>query len=206
MQPSRSSPRRSRGSCSEPTRANRPASTSLWLRRQRQLDDLVVAAGDPEPDLPADELADEEALEVADALDRAAVQLDDQVAGSDARRRRGAPVEELDHLERRGRDRGRGRARRGSGRVPPTTPRYARRTRPSRISEARIARVVASIGTASPRPIPGDRGVDADDAPARIGKRAAGVARVQRGVGLDHVLDEPARLGRRGSPAIDRAR
>ena len=42
-------------------------------------------------------------------------------------------------------------------------------------------------------PDPGDRRVDADDPPGRIGQRAAGVARVERRVGLDDVLDEAAR-------------
>ena len=37
------------------------------------------------------------------------------------------------------------------------------------------------------------RGVDADDAAARVRERAPGVARIERGIGLDHVLDEPAR-------------
>ena len=44
-----------------------------------------------------------------------------------------------------------------------------------------------------PEADPGDRGVDADDAAARVGQRPARVAGVERGVGLDDVLDEPAR-------------
>src|SRR5262249_57141793 len=42
-------------------------------------------------------------------------------------------------------------------------------------------------------PDPGNRGVDAHDSPARIGKGATGVTRIQRRIRLDHVLDEPAR-------------
>jgi hypothetical protein len=37
----------------------------------------------------------------------------------------------------------------------------------------------------------GDRGVDPDDPAGGVRERAAGVPRVQRGVGLDHVVDEP---------------
>src|SRR5207248_11728230 len=37
----------------------------------------------------------------------------------------------------------------------------------------------------------GDGGVDADDAAAAVGERAARVAGVERGVGLDHVVDVP---------------
>jgi len=51
-------------------------------------------------------------------------------------------------------------------------------------------------GEADPGEGPGraaDRGVHADQAPARIEQRAAGVARVDRGVGLDHVPDRPSR-------------
>ena len=49
----------------------------------------------------------------------------------------------------------------------------------------------------------GDGRVDADDPATRVGERAAGVARVQRRVGLDDVLDEPARppVARRHRPA-----
>ena len=43
-----------------------------------------------------------------------------------------------------------------------------------------------------PEPDPGHRRVDPDHPAARVGERAAGVARVERGVGLDHVLDHPA--------------
>ncbi|OKI23154.1 hypothetical protein A6A25_35055 [Saccharothrix sp. CB00851] len=42
----------------------------------------------------------------------------------------------------------------GRGAGAPTTPRYARRTRPSTISVDRIRRVVLFIGIASPRPMP----------------------------------------------------
>ena len=46
-----------------------------------------------------------------------------------------------------------------------------------------------SIGMAKPIPLlfGGDRGVDADDVAAGVEQRAAGVAGVDRGIGLDQV-------------------
>ena len=70
----------------------------------------------------ADEVADERALEVADAGDRPAVERDDDVAGPDARRGGRAAVEELDDLEA-GRAPSRSASAGGSRRVPPTIPR-----------------------------------------------------------------------------------
>jgi len=66
----------------------------------------------------------------------------------------------------------------------------SRRTRPLRIRADRIASVVAFIGTANPGHA-GHGGVDSDQARLPVRQRAARVARVERGVGLDHVLDEP---------------
>ena len=89
----------------------------------------------------------------------------------------------------------------GSGAGAPATPSQARRTRPVEISSEMIDRVVVLIGTARPSPMPGDRGVDADHPAGRVGQRAAGVARVEGGVGLDDVVDEA------GAPAVaDRQR
>ena len=59
-----------------------------------------------------------------------------------------------------------------------------------------------------------DRRVDADDPAPTVGQRTAGVARMERGVGLDHVVDDPGHLavggGQRASegghdPGADRA-
>ena len=86
----------------------------------------------------------------------------------------------------------------GSGRVPPAMPIQARRTRPSRISAEMTPRVVALMGIGEPEPDAGDRGVDADDAAVAVDQRAAGVAGVERGVGLDDVVDDPRRLARAG--------
>ena len=69
-----------------------------------------------------------------------------------------------------------------------------------------ITRWVASlIGTARPRPDAGDGGVDAHHAAAAVGERAAGVARVERGVGLDHVVDDARRPGASARAASVRA-
>src|SRR4029079_1704054 len=67
-------------------------------RREGQLDELG-AAGDAQPDLAADQLADEQALEVADALDGLAVELDDQVAGAHTGSGGGRPIEQLHDLQ-----------------------------------------------------------------------------------------------------------
>ena len=62
----------------------------------------------------------------------------------------------------------------------------------------RLRRVVD--GHSEPEPDTGDRRVDTDDARASIGKRTAGVSRVECGVGLDHAVDHAA-LARRQRPA-----
>ena len=73
-----------------------------------------------------------------------------------------------------------------------------------------IARVAALIGTARPSPIPATAVLMPTTRPAAVGERAAGVARVQRRVGLDDVLDEPARpavaRGERAPEGADDAR
>ena len=58
-----------------------------------------------------------------------------------------------------------------------------------------IARHVAGDGKADALCAADDRGVDADDLAPRGHQRAAGVPRVQRRVGLHHVVDQPAVLG-----------
>ena len=51
---------------------------------------------------------------------------------------------------------------------------------------------VGGDGEAQPLGAGDDRGVDADHAPAAVDQRAAGIARVQRRIGLHQVLDRPA--------------
>ena len=52
-----------------------------------------------------------------------------------------------------------------------------------------------------------DRGVDADDLAGGGYQRPAGIARVQRRVGLDHAVDQPARAGAQRAPeGADHAR
>ena len=75
-------------------------------------------------------------------------------------------------------------------------PMYAYRTRPVRTSWSSERRAM-SIGIANPTPsaVPGsalDLRVDADHAPARVEERPAGVAAVDRGIGLDRVRDAEA--------------
>jgi hypothetical protein len=66
-----------------------------------------------------------------------------------------------------------------------------------------ICRVVELTGTASPQPVAGDGRVDPDHPRVAGGQGAAGVARVERGVGLDHVVDQPDQppVPRRDGPA-----
>ena len=61
-----------------------------------------------------------------------------------------------------------------------------------------IRRVVALTGTARPRPTPATAVLMPDDAAAPVDERAAGVARVERRVGLDHVVDDAHRAARAG--------
>jgi hypothetical protein len=75
------------------------------------------------------------------------------------------------------------------------TPKKARSTDPLAFSWG-TTRLAVSIGTAnasrqSPRPPTrgGDLGVDANHTPARVHQRAARVAGVDRGIGLDHAVD-----------------
>ena len=96
-----------------------------------------------------------------------------------------------------------------SGTLAPSIPRYARSTRPAR-SSCGITDLAVLTGTAKPIPtLPPDRaaagrdlGVDADHAPARVEQRSAGVAGVERRVGLDHVVDREA--ARRGQAPLQR--
>ena len=57
-------------------------------------------------------------------------------------------------------------------------------------------RVVDRYG--EPEPDPGYRRIDPDQAGLTVGERTAGVPRVQRSIGLDHVLDDARGRGRTG--------
>ena len=152
----------------------------------------LAAALDAQVDGPPDDVATEPALEVADALDRVAVELEHDVADAQAGARGRARLEQLDDLE-------------AARPADPCRDRLGQRPRPADDAEERAPdaavddqrledparRGVDRDGQAEPDP--GDRGVDADDAATRVGQRAARVAGIERGVGLDDVLDEPAR-------------
>ena len=147
---------------------------------------------------PPDDLATEPSLEVADALDRVAVELEDDVADAQAGARGGTRLEQLHDLEaarppdpRRHRLGQRARAADDPEEGPPDAPVDDQRL------EDPARGVVDRHGQAEPDP--GDRRVDPDDPATRVGQRAAGVAGIERGVGLDDVLDEAAR------PAVARA-
>ena len=143
-------------------------------------------------DRASDEVADERALEIADTGDRTAVEGDDDVAGPDARRGSGTAVEELDDLEARrateplGERRGQTPRAADDPEVGPPDPAVAHQG-----GEDQAGRGVDRDG--EPEADAGDGRVDADDPAPDVGEGATGVAGVQGGVGLDDVLDEPAR-------------
>src|SRR4029077_15731066 len=56
-------------------------------------------------------------------------------------------------------------------------------------------RRVDADGEADPLGGKNHGGIDADDLTSGVDQRAAGVAGVQRGVGLDDVINQPARVG-----------
>src|SRR5829696_5662772 len=146
------------------------------------------AAEDRQLDLAVDHVGREQALEVVDAEHRIVADGDDEILRPDAGafgRRAGDHLDDLDAA--RAADRGRNRRRQRPGAAGDPDPRSAdapvahqrrhdlRRRRVDRHGEAE----------ADAR----DRRVDPDDAAAPVDERAARVARVQRGVGLDHVVD-----------------
>ena len=107
--PSRPSRRSAFGDLDPPSAGAPRRSRPELHRRKRQLQRATLP-GDPERDLAADDLIVEQSLEVGDALDRPAVELEDQVARPDARGGCRAAIEELDDLERPCSARARGRA------------------------------------------------------------------------------------------------
>ena len=117
-------------------------------------------------------------------------------SGPPAAGRRRGRGESLDDL-RRPRPRPAGRARaRGAAAAAGCRPRSRGRrggSGPRVISAPTILRVARVDGHGQAEPDARDGGVDADDAAAAVGERAARVAGVERGVGLDHVVDDAAR-------------
>ena len=83
----------------------------------------------------------------------------------------------------------------GSAIVLPAMPSQARRTRPVVIRVVTISRVVVVDRDGEAEADPRHRGVDADHPAVVVGEDAAAVAGVERGVGLDDLVDDPA--GRR---------
>jgi hypothetical protein len=160
-------------------------------RNDVDLDHRAVAL-DADGHAPANHVADHDPLEVADAFNRSTVELDDDVAGPNARGRRRASLEQLDDLEASSPaetlgehgSQGPGSAHDAEERSPDATVVHERRDdRPRR-------RIDRNGKTESDS---GNRRVDPDDAPATVRQRTTRVPWVERGIGLDDVLDEPAR-------------
>ena len=171
--------------------------TSATVRLTPVADDLERAAG-------ADPLLGHQALEVVDAADRQAVDADDQVLGAQAGAGGRRAVDHLDDLDRavaaeRRRDARRqrpGAARDADPGAPHAAVAHQRGDDPARRRVDRHGQAEADAG---------DRGVDPDHAAAAVDQRAARVAGVERGVGLDDVVDDARRAaGAGGQRAAER--
>ena len=180
--------------CSVSSRPADPAGHELEpSSRQLDRDDLKSSQRSPRSTrtaAPADRFAGHQPLDIVDPLDRLAVELDDQVLGPQPGALGRAVRRHLDDLDAavavplaRARAAAAGGGRRRSRCRPGARD-------PSRISAPMICRVASLIGTASPRPTPATAVLIPTTRAAAVDQRAARVARIQRGVGLDHVVDE----------------
>ena len=139
------------------------------------------------------------------------VELDEHVALDAARRaRRGCSGSTPRTATPRWAAQAGGRARRRAGsRISsaPTPGTRGARGRGAGSRESTNAAVLDGTAKHSPWPAEHDRGVDADHAAVGVEQRAAGVARVERRVGLDHALDRAARawLAQRAAERADDA-
>ncbi len=140
-------------------------------------------------ELAPDPLPDHQPLEVADVGERLAVDPDDQVAGAEAGVGGRAVLDDLDYLDPIGLAGLGGEARRqrsrAAGDADVGAPHSALADQfgddPPRRGVDRDGEAEADAG---------DGGVDADHAGESVAERAAGVAGIERGIGLDHVLDQ----------------
>src|SRR3954447_16386760 len=133
---------------------------------------------DPDVDSSTDQIAYEPPLEIADAFDRLTVELDDDVAHAEASGRRRARLEQLDDLE-------------ATLPADPVGDGLGKRPGPADDAEERAAHTAVDDerfddGSRSgvdrhrePETDARDGRVDADDTPARVGQRTAGIPRVE---------------------------
>src|SRR6266545_699975 len=156
-----------------------------------ELDGLQAALAHRVDDhLDPDQLAGHQALEVVDAFNDLAVQVDDEILCAETRLSRGAAFYDLDHLDALG-------AAELAGEARGQRPRAARdaevgaakpplaHQRPDDLAGRRVDRDGQAESDA------GDGRVDPDHAALAVGERSAGIAGVQGRVGLNHVLDDP---------------
>src|SRR5690606_14518898 len=156
------------------------------------LEHIAVRAHAADPDTVSRRSAADQALRVPVVPQAFAVDVREDVAGLNARRRRraddagdlnGPTVDTVSACSRR-------RQRHGIHHYPDVTPYYAAvldellRHSPNEIDGNRKA---DTLGRAFAAAL-GHRGVDADQLAARVHEGAAGVARIDRGVCLDEVL------------------
>src|SRR6266545_2603587 len=139
----------------------------------------------------ADQVARHQPLKIVDLLDRDAVDLDDQVLRAQVRCMGGAALDDLDDLDCR---------------VPSEPGREPWRQRPRAARDAEVCAPEAAFGHKRADDLPGggvdrdgepeteagNRRVDPDHLRACVRERTAGVARIERRIGLDDVLDDAA--------------
>ena len=130
---------------------------------------------------------DHQPLQLADVGHRTSVHLDDQILRAKAGALGRAALHHLDDLDRRATALG-GESRRQRPRSADDSDEGA--ANPPRPHQLRTMRRVASLmGTARPRPTPATAVLMPTTRPP-VDERPAGVAGVQRSVGLDHVIDQ----------------
>ena len=157
------------------------------------------ASNDGERERRADQLGDHEPLKVGRALDGLGPDGHDEVLRTETRALGRAPLGHVHHLDARG---------------AAELAREARRQRTSAAGDAEIGTADASLrhqrpdhparalvdGHGEAEADPGNGGVHTHDMAVPVGERAARVARVERRVGLDHVVDHTsASAGRQGA-------
>src|SRR5205823_866916 len=157
--------------------------------------ELAPLAQDPHRDAGADLLDHHQALDVVHVCHGMAIQLDDHVLRPQARCCRGGSLDDLNDFD--------------AG-LAPELSREARGQRPGSAREAEVGAAKAALrhqraddlagrlvdGHRQPEPDARDCGVDADHAAGAVREGAARVAGVERGIGLDHVVDDAPALGR----------
>src|SRR6266540_4830312 len=159
-------------------------------RDDGELEQLAGAEG-ADRDRVADPVADHQALQVAGVLHRHPVHVDDQVLVAQAGAGGGAALDDLDDLDPGGAvERGGDPWRQRPVAAGDADEGAAEATLPHQRGDDLPGGVVDRYG--EPEADPGHGGAHPDHAAAPVDQRATRVAWVERRVGLDDVLDQPA--------------